>query len=313
MIVQISRWRTIGIRLPADPRLMQVLGLGTILAFGVWWRDFDLSAGQVILTFAAALCAESVSDRIAARPSNYRSALITSLSLTLLLRADSAWVHPVAAAVAIGSKSIFRFRRKHLFNPSCFGLIFALVAMPHVWLSPGQWGHSVALAGWIAVAGTMVVSRAARQDSSLTFVGSYGALLFGRVLWLGQRPAVMTHHLLNGSVLIFAFFMISDPRTSPDSRAGRVVHAAAVAMLAAVLEFHFYQTNPLMWALFLSAPGVMVFDAIFPFAQFNWRVKGERHEVGINPDDEHDRARDRNLARSANQRDRVLRLLRRES
>jgi Na+-transporting NADH:ubiquinone oxidoreductase subunit NqrB len=139
-----------------DPRLAQMAVLGTILTIGAALYDFALDPRQVALTFAAALLVQFLSDRIAGRPTlNYRSALITALSLALLLRADSLWAHPAAAAAAIGSKSLIRVRGKHLFNPSCFGVVFALAAIPGVWVSPGQWGDGIAAAGWIAVAGTM--------------------------------------------------------------------------------------------------------------------------------------------------------------
>ena len=55
---------------------------------------------------------------------------------------------------------------------------------------------------------------------SLAFLGSWVLLKLGRVLWLGQRPAVLGHQLLVGSLILFTFFMISDPKTTPDRRLG---------------------------------------------------------------------------------------------
>ncbi len=264
------------IRLPNDPRIAQMAMLGTILAAGAYLYDFALDPRQTVLTFAAALLTQAITDRINGREAiNYRSALITALSIALLLRADSLWVHPAAAVVAIGSKSLLRLRGKHLFNPSCCGVIVALLAMPGVWVSPGQWGNGIAIAGWIAVAGTMAVSRAARGDLSSAFMLFYGGAMLARVLWLGQRLAVFAHRMASGSLLLFAFFMISDPRTSPDDWRGRLVHSAIVAGLAFVLGAHFYANNPLLWALFLAAPAVPLWDTIFKAPQFEWKVKGE--------------------------------------
>ncbi len=286
--------------------------LGTILATGAWLYDFALDPGQVLLTFASALLVQAATDRFAGRASvNYKSALITALSISLLLRADSLWVHPVAAAAAIESKSLFRSRGKHLFNPSSFGVIFALIALPGAWVSPGQWGDGLALAGWIAVAGTMVVSRASRGDTSSSFVLFFGGAMLARTLWLGQRFAVLTHHLVSGSLLLFAFFMISDPRTTPDDWRGRLAHCATVAALAFVLGFHFYVTNSLVWALFLAAPAVLLWDAIFKAPRFEWELKGDSYDRKVEPcpvgcagNDlaERDRATDRSP--------RVLRILR---
>src|ERR1700681_4694384 len=78
-----------------DPRLAQMLILGTILAAGAWLYDFALDPRQVLLTFASALFAQGITDGFAGREHlNYRSALITALSIALLLRADTLWAHP---------------------------------------------------------------------------------------------------------------------------------------------------------------------------------------------------------------------------
>jgi Na+-transporting NADH:ubiquinone oxidoreductase subunit NqrB len=269
--------RTLG-----DPRLAQLIVLGTILVLGAWLYDFALDPRQILLTFASAWFAQAAVDRFAGREQvNHKSALITALGISLLLRADTLWAHPVAAAAAISSKSLFRIRGKHLFNPSCFGVIFALIALPGVWVSPGQWGDGPVLAGWIAVAGMMVVSRASRGDTSTSFVLFYGGAMLARVLWLGQRVAVLMHRLGSGSLLLFAFFMISDPRTSPDDWRGRLAHCATVAGLAVVLGFHFYVTNSLVWALFLAAPAVPMWDAIFKAPRFEWESKGESDDLRV--------------------------------
>ena len=78
--------------------------------------------------------------------------------------------------------------------------------------------------------GGLVVMRAARSDVTLAFLGAYLALVFGRSLWLGEPMAIPLHRLQNGALLLFAFFMISDPRTTPDSRLGRILFATLVAL-----------------------------------------------------------------------------------
>ena len=138
----------------ADPRLFQILFLGILLAAGAWFRDFSLATAQIILTFAAALTFQRLTFAMRPdAPRSYRSAIITALSLTLLLRADNFWVHPAAAAAAILSKVLIRPRGKHLFNPATFGVMFAILVLPGSWVSPGQWGQDVAIAGWLVGTG----------------------------------------------------------------------------------------------------------------------------------------------------------------
>ena len=112
----------------ADPRLFQIFSLGILLAAGAYFRDFSIRPAQVVLTFAAGLLMQTACWTLTpSKPRSVRSAIITCLSLSLLLRADNLIAHPIAAAAAISSKSLFRFRDKHLFNPATFGVIFAIV------------------------------------------------------------------------------------------------------------------------------------------------------------------------------------------
>lgn len=177
------------------------------------------------------------------------------------MRADNLWAQPAAVALAIASKFLLRVRGRHLFNPANFGVAFALLTLPRAWVSPGQWGSDVALAGWLVVLGATVTSRARRADISWMFLGFYLGALAARVAWLGQRWAVWTHQLGSGALLLFAFFMISDPITTPSHPRGRAAHAALVAAIAYAWGFGLFRTNAVLWALFVAAPMVAVWDA----------------------------------------------------
>jgi Na+-translocating ferredoxin:NAD+ oxidoreductase RnfD subunit len=74
--------------------------------------------------------------------------------------------------------------------------------------------------------------------------------------------------LQSGSLLIFAFFMISDPRTTPDSRLGRCVFAISVALLGHYLAF-FMQMRPALYvALIALSPLTLLIDRVFPAERF---------------------------------------------
>ncbi|HKN13574.1 MAG TPA: RnfABCDGE type electron transport complex subunit D [Candidatus Binatus sp.] len=264
----------------ADPRLFQIFSLGILLAAGAYFRDFSIRPEQVVLTFAGGLLTQGACWRLnPSKPRSIRSAIISCLSLTLLLRADNLIAHPIAAAAAIYSKSLFRFRDKHLFNPATFGLICAIVFLPGTWVSPGQWGQDVAVAGWVVMLGMLVTNRARRGDISWTFLGFYLGALALRIEYLGQRWAVWTHQFESGALLLFAFFMISDPMTGPNDRRGRIAHAALVAALAYAWQIRLYHTNGLIWALFIAAPCVPIWDAIWPARKFEWTQNGGGHEI----------------------------------
>jgi enediyne biosynthesis protein E5 len=91
------------------------------------------------LAITGALVTQAACTRLCKLPSfDPRSALITGLSLSLLLRADAAWLHLVAAVIAIGSKFVFRLEGKHIFIPAGFAIVVLLLTANEVWISPGQ-------------------------------------------------------------------------------------------------------------------------------------------------------------------------------
>ena len=268
----------------ADPRIFQIAALGLLLAAGAYLRDFTIRPEQSGLAFVAAIATQVLCDRLGGSGrSGLPSALITALSLSLLLRADNAWVHPIAASVAIGSKSLVHVRGKHLFNPGNLGVVFALLMLPGAWVSPGQWGDDFALAGWFVALGAVVTHRARRADVSLAFLGFHLGSSLCRVLWLGQRAAVWVHQMQSGALLLFAFFMISDPMTIPNRRRGRIAHAALVAAIAYVWQFTLYRPNSLLWALFLAAPAVPLWDRLWPAAKYEWDSRGGSDETNPAP------------------------------
>jgi len=199
-----------------------------------------------------------------------RSPLITGLSLSLLLRADTASLFALAGVIAIASKFLLRLDGKHIFNPAGFAIVVLLFAAPGVWISPGQWGTSIWFAALLTFFAILVLQAARRSDIAIFFLGSHATLLFARAWWLGDPVAIPLHQLQSGALLIFTFFMISDPRTSPDSRLGRFLFALAVALLAHWLAF-FLQMRPALYvALIVLAPSVFLLDAVLPGRRFAW-------------------------------------------
>jgi len=64
--------------------------------------------------------------------------------------------------------------------------------------------------------------------------------------------------------------MISDPKTTPDSRTGRVVYALLVALAALYVQFGFFKPNGPQWGLIACSPLVPLLDRLFPGARYDW-------------------------------------------
>ena len=209
------RLHEIRARLPADARVFQILFLALLLGIGVTVRDFSIAPAQILLTFAAGIGTQRLWVRVLGLERvGVLSAVVTCFGLSMLLRADSLWVHPLVAAVAISSKFVIRVGGKHVYNPANLGLVAALLLFPGVWVSPGQWGNDLAYAAWFLALGGVVATRARRIDLSVAFLACWLGLVALRIAYLGQGWSILVHQMQSGALLLFAFFMISDPPRS---------------------------------------------------------------------------------------------------
>ncbi|VUX55975.1 conserved membrane protein of unknown function [uncultured Woeseiaceae bacterium] len=256
---------------PKDPRLYQIAVLGLLVSYGIFVLDFGIHWYNALAIGATALSVQFVGTRLATLPSfDPRSPMISALSLILLLRTDDVLLAMAAAAIAISSKFLVRFNGKHMFNPANVAIVSLMLLSDRVWISTGQWGNAAIGAFALACLGLIVLTRAKRAKTTITFLLAYAALLVGRALWLGDPLQIPLHHLQNGALLIFAFFMISDPRTTPNTAAGRIIYAMIVASIAFVIQFVFYQPNGPILALIMAAPLVPLIDFLKRGRNYEW-------------------------------------------
>lgn len=256
-----------------DPRYYQIAVLSSLVAFGVSSLGFGIHATNAAAIVTTALLTQFVAGRLAGVPRfDPLSPLITSLSLTLLLRTDMVAVAALAAMIAISSKFLVRINGKHIFNPANVAIVTLMLASDHAWISSGQWGNAAIGAFALACLGFIVLTRAKRAETTLAFLAAYSLIVFGRALWLGDPIAIPLHQLQNGALLIFAFFMISDPKTTPDSRPGRIAYGALVACVAGVIQFIYYEPNSPILALILCAPLVPLIDRFWRGNHYRWEA-----------------------------------------
>lgn len=268
----------------ADPRDYQIGFLATFLGLGILTRDWSIKPELVASAIGTCCLAQLVLMKLfrqSDRPwKSLKSALITSLGLCLLLRANCLSTIVLASGLAIASKFIFTIdshserirQRKHWFNPANFGIIVALIFTPDAWVSPGQWGSDWWYLLLFIGMGGIVLNLVGRWDTSVAFLGSYASLEIARSNWLGWPWDVTIHKLMSGSLLLFALFMITDPRSIPNARSARIIWSMAIAGLAFILRNFFYINEAIFIALFLLSPVTILLDRLWRSPQFNWQI-----------------------------------------
>ncbi|NEO30799.1 MAG: Na+-transporting NADH:ubiquinone oxidoreductase, subunit NqrB [Symploca sp. SIO3C6] len=285
-----------------DPRDYQILFLSLFLVLGIGIRDPTLRPRLIIVALATCILTQWVTISLtrlkyknsspssslfhlpassvnAPKISSLKSAIITGLSLSLLLRVDQYTTMVIAGSLAILSKFLLKVGDKHFFNPANFGIVSVLMLRDDAWVSPGQWGDS----GWYALlfagTGAMVLKRVGRWDTTAAFLGIYAFLEAMRNLWLGWTWDVFCHRLMSGSLLLFALFMLTDPRSIPNARKGRLIWAGFIAVLTFILRNQFFVTTAVFWALFALAPLTLILDFIWLSPRFSWSEESDQHTV----------------------------------
>jgi len=285
--------------LGADPRHYQIAMLSMFLGFGLFAFDFGMRPAMAAFTLASALGLQFLCGKMVGLPRfDPRSPLISGLSLCLLVRTNLWWIALLAVVIAIGSKFVVRVKGRHIFNPTNFGIAVVLLLtsgdffpaiLPEkaLWVSPGQWGTGLVLGFFFACLGFLVVFRAARMDVSIAFICFYALIVYALTFYLGDPYAIAHRRLTNGALLLFTFFMISDPKTTPNTRGGRILFAFVVALIACEFQYNLSYTalaafgveagwwwlfpaNAVFYALIIACAALPLINRLLPGAVYHW-------------------------------------------
>ena len=271
----------------ADARHWQILALSSLFALSNFVSDFGASFAGLGAALSGAMLAQFAGARATGTPFQWKSAAITSLSLSILLRASSPWFWFAAGLIGVGLKFLVRINHKHIFNPACIGIVAVTLVSGAAWVSPGQWGQAPIVAAFAMGFAALVLSSAKRLDIAFGFLAGFAAMLFGRAFWLGDPLAIPAHQMQNGALLVFAFFMITDPRSTPDSRAGRILFALMVAAIAAWLGWAHHLRGSMLYALAGLAFLTPIIDRLLPARRFQWTSDLQKGDISHESQDTH--------------------------
>ncbi len=255
----------------ADPRHGQICALSTLILLGMGMFAFEMPWWRPAVAVSVALGVQAGLARAMGWRFDWRSPVITSLSLTLLFRSDGPELVALAAALAIAGKALMRVDGRHFVNPAAFAIVVLVLAFDGAWVSPGQWGAE----GWAVIfavgAGLAVTHGARRLEVPLTFLCAWAALSFGRALWLGDPMAIPLHQMGSGALVVFAFFMISDPMTAPWHPVARAVWVCLAAIAGFALQVTWVVTAGPLFGLIAVCWLVPILNRIFPAPRHSWR------------------------------------------
>ena len=247
-----------------DPRLHLAAVIISLQVLGQVAFEFRLSIAQILVSLLTCAVLEM---GIAFRRQHVilwpASALLTGNGVAFILRVPGTehgdwwsmngwWIFAATAAVSLLSKHLIQFRGGHIFNPSNFGLVlcFLLLGPEHADPLEFWWGP---MAPWLALAlaiiiggGFAILRRLRLLHIAITFWVTFVASI--AVLAASGHDMTARWHLgpvsdwyfwrvlaFSPEILVFLFFMITDPKTIPAGKVGRRVYAVSIGLLAALL------------------------------------------------------------------------------
>jgi hypothetical protein len=280
-----------------DPRLHVALVVVALQVLGQTLLRFDISIAQILVALVTCavidIAITARRQRVVAWPT---SALLTGNGVAFVLRVPGTrhgdwwslrggWIFAAVAAVSMLSKYLIRVGGRPLFNPSNFGLVlcFLLLGSRRVdpldfwWVRPGM-ALMVAMA--VIIVGGLLLAWRVR---SLGLVASFWLTFAAAVGVLAVRGHCITTRwhigpvcnryfwttlVTSPEVLVFAFFMITDPKTVPRGRVARNLYGGAIALvfvaLAAPQRTEFATKVALLGALALVCAARPLLERLVP-------------------------------------------------
>lgn len=199
------------------------------------------------------------------------SAYIAGNSVVILLKPQGGlWPYFLASAIAITSKYVLMYRGRHLWNPTNFAISFMLLAAPSsITILGHEWGNELWTVGLIWSIGLIVVKRAKLLHITFTYLISFSLLALLRCAITGSHPLTELAPVTGPMYQMLMFFMLTDPRTTVSSRAGRIRVVVLIALMECALrlanDFHMawaapFDTAPAIFALAVVGPIALALD-----------------------------------------------------
>ena len=222
------------------------------------------SLTNLIASIGTALIAEIILARlIVGKWKSLASAYISGISVGILIRSATVWPYIITAALSILSKYVLRYKGKHLWNPSNFGVSWMLFFVPmYVAGLSIQWGSNFLAMSVIWILGLIIVYRAKRLHVTVTYVLSFVFFAYLRSIITGDTFLAEVSPLTGPMYQLFIFFMMTDPPTSVSTKRGQILVAFLVAFAEFILRLNSFIYAP-FYALFLVGPAAKFLDLKF--------------------------------------------------
>ena len=264
-----------GITIPRQyfaPLLITGILLAAHISFGI------LDSYQKLLTaILFAVATELGLHRlVTGKYRNLSSAYVSGISAGILVRSPLFWPFALCAAISIASKYVIRYKGRHLFNPTNFGVVALIfIASDSAAVLSIQWGNNMWAMFIIWAIGLVSLWKINRLNITLTYILSFILFAWVRSFYTGDPFLAEVAPLTGPMYQLFALFMMTDPKTTVKSRMGQNVVAFSIALLEMFLRLNEAVYAP-FYALFIIGPIALIIED-----QMNQRKLSQAPEADV--------------------------------
>lgn len=277
-------------RIPSisDPRWPFAAILLTYVICGITFLGFNRTPAQIVVTVGAAVAIDMFLNFWfrGGRILFPLSAFISGLGLCVLLNFSHGLLLPlIPVFLAISSKYILTYQGRHFFNPTLFGVAMCIFFSDGmIGSAPAyQWGDTLAASFFVVTAALVFfvgkINRVPLIFSFLVFYTLATAIRAYSTIELIPAESVFFGTISAPSFYLFAFFMLTDPATSPKNSQGQIL--AAFGIVAIDLFLHsLHMIETLFIAAFIYAATRFLYLHGIEFWN-NWRQAWGHLQLGV--------------------------------
>jgi len=239
------------------PILITLILLAGQLSFGIL-ESYPKTALAIVVSIALELLLGKI---ITGKYPHLASAYISGISVGILVRSPFIWTYALCAAISIVSKYVLRFKDRHVWNPSNFGITWMLFLAPWAVASLSiQWGNNLWAMVVIWTLGSIIIYNLKRFHITFTYVAAFLFFSFIRSSITGQPFLAEVAPITGPMYQLFIFFMITDPKTTVrSSRWAQCGVAFTIALVETILRLSENVHAP-YYALFIVGPIANLID-----------------------------------------------------
>ena len=235
-----------------DPRWILFAFFGVLIGYALSTPGFARTWSHALASFGVCALLDLLLCRIRTGQWLFpMSGVVSAFGVFVLIDSPLLWPTALAAVLAMFSKHFIRVRGNHLFNPNNFGVAMVIWGFPDLAVTGAhRWAGKVGLSLLLFAIGWLLVWRAKRWLVSLSYVLAFFAFNFLRTLLFHKPWWAYSLALLGPAMQLFVFYMISDPRTSPEDHRRQIIFGVTIAAVDNLFR-HLEMRDAPLFAVFL--------------------------------------------------------------